>query len=175
MAGLVRDTQSALALLGDRDHLAAMHRALAEVSERERVHGLLHGVATRLLADAQLFGPGELERRVSRQLSPAVAALDAAAFVEGFLAGSGTVLVHDRELLDVVDGWVSGLAADAFSATVPLLRRTFGGFDPAERRQLGLLLDDEAVAAPFAVGADVDPARAAAALVTVRAMLGVAP
>ena len=73
-----------------------------------------------------------------------------AAFVEGFLAGSGTVLVHDRELLDVIDGWVSSLAPDAFVATVPLLRRTFGAFEPAERRQLGLLLADQA--APTCVG-----------------------
>jgi hypothetical protein len=99
--------------------------------------------------------------------------VNGAAFVEGFLAGSGTVLVHDRELLEVIDAWVSGLAPDAFSNTVPLLRRTFGGFEPAERRQLGLLLADEAPAAASAFGADVDADRAAAAVLTVRQLLGV--
>ena len=68
-----------------------------------------------------------------------------ASFVEVFVAGSGTVLVHDRELLDVI-GWVSSLAPDTFISTVPLLRRTFGGFEPAERRQLGMLLADLAPA-----------------------------
>jgi hypothetical protein len=89
------------------------------------------------------------------------------------LAGSGTVLVHDRELLDVIDGWVSTLAPDAFAVTVPLLRRTFGAFDPAERRQLGLLVTDQATPRWSGFGADVDGERAAAALITVRQLLGV--
>jgi hypothetical protein len=90
------------------------------------------------------------------------------------VAGSGTVLVHDRELLEVIDGWVSGLAPDAFIATAALLRRTFGAFEPAERRQLGLLLADQAPAGVADFGADIDAGRAAAAMVTVRHLLGVA-
>ena len=88
--------------------------------------------------------PGDGGARLSRALSVGTAPAVGAAFVEGFLAGSGTVLVHDGELLDVIDGWVSSLAPDAFLATAPLLRRTFGAFEPAERRQLGLLIADEA-------------------------------
>jgi hypothetical protein len=83
------------------------------------------------------------------------------------------VLVHDAELLDVIDGWVSSLAADAFIATAPLLRRTFGAFDPAERRQLGLLIAHEGAPTWSGFGSDVDAERAAAALATVRQLLGV--
>lgn len=172
MAGLVRDTQSALALLGDRDHLAAMHRALAEVSERERVHGLLHGVATRLLADAQLFDPGELERRVSRQLSPAVAALDAAAFVEGFLGESGAVLVHDDVLLGAIDSWLATLTSEGFTQVLPVVRRTFASFEAAERRAIGERVRTGAAPATHRVEHRLDPARVAAGLATVAALLG---
>ncbi|MEZ5270901.1 MAG: DUF5682 family protein [Ilumatobacteraceae bacterium] len=175
MAERIAATQAALALVEHPARRGEWPAVLALVAERSDVHGLVQGRAARLLHDAAVWNRARVGARLARALSAGTPHAAGAAFVEGFLAGSGTVLMHDRELLDVVDGWVSGLAADAFSATVPLLRRTFGGFDPAERRQLGLLLDDEAVAAPFAVGADVDPARAAAALVTVRAMLGVAP
>ncbi len=40
---------------------------------------------------------------------PRHATVTGASFVEGFLAGSGTVLVHDGELLGVVDVWLSSL------------------------------------------------------------------
>jgi hypothetical protein len=54
-----------------------------------------------------------------------------------------------------------------------LLRRTFGAFEPGERRQLGLLIADQAAPAWSGFGSDVDAERAAAALVTVRQLLGV--
>ena len=61
----------------------------------------------------------------------------------------------------------------AFVATVPLLRRTFGAFEPAERRQLGMLLSDQLPVTATGFGTGVDDGRAAAALVTVRQLLGV--
>jgi hypothetical protein len=76
-------------------------------------------------------------------------------------------------LLDVIDGWVSSLAPEAFMSTAPLLRRTFGAFEPAERRQLGILLAHLAPAAPVEFGPGIDAGRAEAALVTVRHLLGV--
>ena len=82
------------------------------------------------------------------------------------------MLVHDAQLLTAIDGWIGSLRADAFETVIPLLRRTFGGFEPAERRQLGLLLSTGQVERVAAMGDDVDPARALAALETVRAMLG---
>ena len=73
-------------------------------------------------------------------LSPGTSAPEGAAFVEGFLAGSGTVLVHDAELLAIVDSWLASLTGEAFDGVVALLRRTFGAFEPAERRQIMTLL-----------------------------------
>jgi hypothetical protein len=158
------------------DHPARHDRwpaVLTVLSERADVHGRVQGRAVRLAHDIGSWPPARVQQRLARALSVGTAAASGAAFVEGFLAGSGTVLVHDNELLEVVDDWVSSLSHDAFAATTPLLRRTFGAFDVAERRQLGLLLSDQAVA-PTTFGAGVDDARAAAVLRTVRDMLGVA-
>ena len=82
------------------------------------------------------------------------------------------MLLHDAELRDVVDRWLSSLRPDDFESSLVLLRRTFGAFEAAERRQLmGLLMGSVApTAAVF--GGDVDPDRAAAALDTVRHLLG---
>lgn len=173
MAGLVRDLRSSLSLLGDDVHLAALHRALDEVAERDRVHGLLQGVAVRLLADAGVIDATDTEVRVSRRLSPAVAPLDAAAFVEGFLGGAGAVLVHDPVLLGVVDRWLAALASDAFTQTLPLLRRTFGAFEVAERRAIGERVRSGAAPLTHRVEHRLDPDRVAAALQTVASLLGV--
>ncbi len=174
MAERLAAVQTALALVDHGARRAEWPAVLTLVAERPDVHGLVQGRATRLLHDGGAWNRGRVSARVSRALSVGTPPATGASFVEGFLAGSGTVLVHDRELLEVIDAWVSALAPDAFIATAPLLRRTFGAFEPAERRQLGLLLDDEVPVAVSGFGGDLDPARAAAALATVRELLGVA-
>jgi hypothetical protein len=74
---------------------------------------------------------------MSRALSAGAAAADGAGWAEGFLAGSGLLLVHDERLLRLVDTWLAGLDPDTFQAVLPALRRTFGGFAPPERRAIG--------------------------------------
>jgi hypothetical protein len=166
--------QTALALIDHPVRRGEWPAVLTLVAERGDVHGLVQGRATRLLHDGGVWNRARVGARLSRALSVGSTPAIGAAFVEGFLAGSGTVLVHDRELLEVIDAWISGLAPDVFLTTAPLLRRTFGAFEQAERRQLGLLLDDEAPEGAARFGDGVDDERAAAALVTVRQLLGVA-
>ncbi len=165
--------QAALALVDHQARRGDWPAVLAVVAERGDVHGLVQGRATRLLHDGGAWNRALVGARLSWALSVGTAPSIGAAFVEGFLAGSGTVLVHDAELLEVIDGWVSSLAPDAFVATAPLLRRTFGAFEPGERRQLGLLIAHQGAPAWSGFGSDVDGDRAAAALTTVRQLLGV--
>src|SRR6202011_4176194 len=107
---------------------------LISLAEREGVAATVRGRAARLLHDAGHWSADRLGVALSRALSVGTPPAHGAAFVEGFLAGSGTVLLHDRSLLSILDEWVVSLAADAFGDVVPLLRRTFGAFDVAERR-----------------------------------------
>jgi hypothetical protein len=165
--------QAALALVDHPARRGEWPAVLTVIAERGDVHGLVQGRATRLLHDGGAWNRQLVGARLSRALSVGASPAAGAAFVEGFLAGSGTVLVHDAELLDVIDAWVSSLAPDAFVVTAPLLRRTFGAFEPAERRQLGLLVAHQAVATWSGFGTDVDGERAAAAMITVRQLLGI--
>jgi hypothetical protein len=132
----------------------------------------LHGLSTRLLADAGVLDPDATERRVSRSLSAGTAPGDAAAFVEGFLGQSGAVLVHDPLLLGVVDRWMARLGADAFTDVLPLLRRTFGAFDAAERRSIGRRLRTGDAPDTHRGEVGLDPERVAAALHVVGQLLG---
>ena len=59
------------------------------------------------------------------------------AWLEGFLRGSGTILLLDDELWGVIDNWVALLDELSFTDALPVLRRTFAGFTTAERKKLG--------------------------------------
>lgn len=167
--------QSALAVLGHPARERDFPAVLDQLASARNVHGLVQGRATRLLHDGGAWQTIDVEHRLSQALSPGTPPVVGAAFIEGFLAGSGTVLVHDADLLGVVDRWLSSLTPVAFDAVLVLLRRTFGGFEAAERRQMMTLLMGQMAARDVGFGTDVDPVRSAEALRTVRHLLGLAP
>ena len=191
MAERLTAAQGALALIDHPARRAGWPAVLSLLAGRGprgmSLHGTVQGRAVRLLHDAGAWPPSEVGAALSRALSVGTSPPHGAAFVEGFLAGSGTVLLHDIALVRLLDRWVAGLGAQPFVDVVPLLRRTFGGFDETERRRLGQLVSqdlarlDASGSAPAggdtgaAGGEDwpLDPARADAALRTVAALLGV--
>ncbi|WP_308258028.1 DUF5682 family protein [Pseudonocardia lacus] len=161
----------AIGLLDDDDLRERWFDTLASLVERDGLHGLLAGRLTRLLHDAQRLDRPETGRRMARALSVGVAPAAGAAWVEGFLAGGGLLLVHDPELLSLVDGWLAGLGAEAFTEAMPLLRRTFGTFAEPERRAIGERVRGGG-AAPDAVEDGIDHDLAERALPTISALLG---
>lgn len=112
-------------------------QALATVAADDQLNGLICGRANRLQLDASAIDRDEVARRLSRRLSPGTDPADGAAWLDGFLDGDAVLLLHDPVLLQLVDDWVGSTDDDAFSDLLPLLRRTFSRFEPAERRQLG--------------------------------------
>ncbi len=81
----------------ERDRWLAV---LAGLAGRRDLHGLLAGRVTRMLVDSQELSQAEAARRFAAHLSVGPTAADKAAWAEGFLAGSGLLLVHDREPAD---------------------------------------------------------------------------
>lgn len=145
---------------------------LAGLARRRDLHGLLAGRVTRMLVDSQALSQDEAAGRFAAHLSVGPTAADKAAWAEGFLAGSGLLLVHDRDLLAVLDDWVAGLPDQDFLDVLPLLRRTFAGFSAGERANLGTAVRHLSTAAPAVrVAEPADEQRAAAVLQTVAAIL----
>ncbi|MFI6366499.1 DUF5682 family protein [Nocardia sp. NPDC050630] len=150
--------------------LAALHR----LADRDDVHGALVGRAVRLLADAGRIDETDSARRLSAALSIGNTAAAKAAWIDGFLGGRGLILVHDRELLRLIDDWLRGLGDDMFVEILPLLRRTFGAFESGERRAIGQAVRDSGSgAARTGEEAAFDIERGLVAMRTVADILGV--
>jgi hypothetical protein len=164
----------ALDALSDAELLGAWRVALERVADRHDAHKLLSGRSVRMLRDAEILDGDDVARRMHHALSPGSPPLAAAAWLEGFLSGSGLALIHDRTLLGLVDGWLTGAAQDAFTTVLPILRRTFSSFSAPERRQIGERVRGGAeLAARPADVADIDPERAALVIPVLRQLLGV--
>ncbi|WP_433759249.1 DUF5682 family protein [Nocardia sp. CA-135398] len=150
--------------------LAALHR----LADRDDVHGALVGRAVRLLADAGRIDESDSARRLSAALSIGNTAAAKAAWIDGFLGGRGLLLVHDRELLRLIDDWLRSLDDAMFVEILPLLRRTFGAFESGERRAIGQAVRDSGPGAP-STGEDTtfDVERGLIAMRTVADILGV--
>lgn len=168
---------SAIGLLGDADDSAAWHAALGRLAASDTVHGLVAGRAARISTDAGRIDAAEAARRMNLAVSTAADPPRAAAWVEGFLKGSGEVLYHDDALFGIFDAWLAGLSAEAFPNLLPMLRRTFATFEAPLRRNLGERARRTAGASTGAAPtgqapADIDEERAAAVLPLVAKLLG---
>ncbi|MFD0504854.1 DUF5682 family protein [Streptomyces chiangmaiensis] len=157
---------------------------LRVLSGRDTVPGVIRGRAVRLLLDDGELVREEAARLMGLVLSPGTPPADAAAWIEGFVgggSGGGMLLVHDERLLELVDTWLTGVPADAFTDVLPLLRRTFSAYEPGVRRTLGELVrrGPGARGSAVATGAGVpgfasgpDTGRADAVVPVLRLLLG---
>ncbi|WP_392672153.1 DUF5682 family protein [Streptomyces sp. LN785] len=177
--GAVGLLAGAVAADGLRGRWTAVLRRLAA---RDTVAGVVRGRATRLLLDEGRIEEDDAARLMGLVLSPGTPPADAAAWIEGFVGGGGVLLVHDERLLGLVDSWLAGVPAGAFTDVLPLLRRTFSAYEPGVRRTLGeLVRRGPAAGAPAAgaagaaapgFGPGLDEERAEAVMPVLRLLLG---
>ncbi|MFI1939962.1 DUF5682 family protein, partial [Streptomyces purpureus] len=144
MRGHLEGVHTAVGLLPDGEGLAVRWGAvLRGLAGRDSVPGLIRGQAARLLLDDGRLAEDEAARLMGLALSPGTPPGEAAAWIEGFVGGAsggGMLLVHDERLLGLVDAWLTGVHAHAFTDVLPLLRRTFSSYEPGVRRTLGELV-----------------------------------
>jgi hypothetical protein len=164
--------QRGIGTTGDPELAARWLGALGAVADQRGVHGVVAGRAARYRFDAGLLDGAGAGDRLSQVLSVGADHRRGAAWIEGFVAGDAALLLHDDALLAVIDGWVAGVPGFVFDDVLPLLRRTFSTFEPAERRQLGEHLRRARAGAPATVTDDVDAERGRRSLPLVRQLLG---
>lgn len=134
---------TSIMMLRQANHLDPWHSSLKTLADQAKLHGLLAGKSCRLLLDGRAFSAEEVAIRMERALS-LHAMVDMgieqltqmAAWIEGFLKGSGLVILHDQTLWELLDEWVTTMGNGRFQSILPLLRRTFSTFSEATRNQI---------------------------------------
>lgn len=175
LRSVVLNAHAAIRLRNAEEQSAAWQKALQHVAGQSTSSALLQGVCARLLLDEghwNMEAAGDaLGLRVSAGSPPA----QAAAWLEGFLNQSPSVMLHDTSFWSLIDVWLSGLSDEHFMNVLPLIRRTFSTFSQSERRQLGERAGRGAIDAPE-VSSDDDGwnhERAVLALPLLRQIFGV--
>jgi Family of unknown function (DUF5682) len=135
MLAAIEDADAAVALVGGGEQVEAWRATQRAVADLAGAVSILQGRCVRLLLDAARLTAEEAQQRLARALS---AGPEAVAWLEGFVRGSGSLLLRDEPLWNLLDDWLSTLSADAFDAALPLLRRAFSQFTEPERQQMGI-------------------------------------
>ncbi len=133
----IRNVHNAVRLIQDKEKNEEWLRVIARLADTESLNGILAGFCCRLLLDTERFTAEEAATRMSLAISSANDPITAAGWLEGFLKGSGMVLLYDNRLWQILDDWVGALSQDQFKAILPLIRRSFALFTEPERHQIG--------------------------------------
>lgn len=132
----MRSVQASLNLLQAERQLGEWVEVLRPIMERDEVHGLVRGTCCRLLFDGVHIDDAELQRLAGLSLALQWPPQQAAAWLQGLLAGSGLALVHQHGLWHALDRWLTGLSEESFVEMLPLVRRSFSSFSGPERREI---------------------------------------
>ena len=165
----------AIALRQGGEQTEAWQRALRITALSEASTPMLRGLSARLLLDASVLSADEVQQQLQLNLSQGAEPLSAAQWLDGFLNRNATVLLHGEAAWSLIDAWIGVLSDEHFVKIIPLVRRTFAGFEAADRRDLAQRVKQKPgatmrVAAPM----NWNEARALRALPMLTELLGIA-
>ena len=133
---LVQATNRSISLLNDANFIDSWHKMLLKIVDKPLINGKIKGGAVRILSDKGLLTIEETGDKMAFALSLSRDITEATQWIEGFLHGSGLMLIYNHSLWNILDNWVSQLPMDTFKDILPLLRRTFAEFDTNERQKM---------------------------------------
>ena len=137
LLNLFQKLNDSINILNDPLMISEWQRTLSIIMHNPNSSPVIGGYATRLLYDSKTLEGDALVQTFSYNMSSSAPPAQSAAWLEGFLKGSGTVLLIDQVLWQTVNNWVATLDKDMFTQLLPLLRRTFSEFTQPERKKLG--------------------------------------
>jgi Family of unknown function (DUF5682) len=137
MFDLMIQVNQAVRLYEDHEIEVQWYTTIHLLIEKDGVHAIIQGCVCRLLLDAQQFNEEEADKRVTFALSVTHDPHQVAGWLEGFLRGSGMILIYDQRLWNLLYNWVKSLPDEVFRELLAPLRRAFSKFEFGERRQIG--------------------------------------
>jgi hypothetical protein len=132
----LQNTNRALSLLNNADTTKQWHQVLLQMTELKAINGIIAGESCRILFEKHILDLEQTAQKMAFSLSSSNDAIESAGWIQGFLSGSGLLLIYNHALWNILDSWVEQLPYDKFTEILPLLRRTFAAFDTPERQKM---------------------------------------
>lgn len=126
----------AISLLNEAEYGQLWNRSLHQVANAQLAHPTLQGLCCRFLYDKGEYSTEQTARQMRFALSSQQEAEQGALWLEGFLYGSGLLLLNLPELWQLLEAWIAELPDAVFQATLPLIRRAFSNFSGPEREKM---------------------------------------
>ena len=126
----------ALSILNNKKLQKHWILTLRQIAAHPGIHPILQGACVRILFEKKIFSIKDTATKMRYALSPGNEAAEAASWLEGFLHGSGLLLIHNPSFWQILDEWVDEIDPNIFKEILPLLRRTFSKFPGAERTKM---------------------------------------
>jgi Family of unknown function (DUF5682) len=166
--------------LQNKEHRDNWQSILKTLADMPNIHGLLAGRSCRVLLESKIFTSKDTMQRLERAmfLSPISGRtieelLQTAFWLEGFLKGSGLLLIHDEILWQLIDGWIESVNSEQFVEVLPLLRRTFSSFNENIRQQLSERVKSGEIKSPEIAPLEFNQQQAEKVLPLVMQLLGI--
>ncbi|MGA9668360.1 MAG: DUF5682 family protein [Terracidiphilus sp.] len=136
----MRAYDEALGIFADESLSENWRRQLGLMVEDDQVAASVAGISLRRLHDLIVWDLPAVAAAFSRHTN-GQELQKAGAFLESFLSGGSEVILQDEPLLQLIDAWLCELNEEDFVEGLPLLRRSFAGFDGVARRRLIEIID----------------------------------
>ena len=128
-----------------------------------------------MLFDKKIITVPDVANEMYLMLSVGNDTTSAANWLEGFLHGSGLLLIHNMDLWNILDKWIDEMNFLTFQNLIPLLRRTFSEFSVPEKEKMLQLAKKGQMKSSKKKNKDegFDKKRGEGVLDTVRLLLGI--
>ncbi len=126
----------AIALFAVEQASEFWRHALTQLLQQGSTHGFIAGKCCRLLMEHQQLTAEETADRMQYELSRGSSVERASQWLEGFIAGGATLLIHDDVLWNLVDEWLRSQSSERFIEQLPILRKCFAQFSREVSAQL---------------------------------------
>lgn len=135
--GLLLDAHHALHTLHQERLLRLWHQSLQQLADWQPAPPLLRGTASRLgFEQRPVEALPNTRLRMLYALSDRADPGSGVEWLQGFLHGSGLLLIHHPQLWLLVNEWVADLPIERIREQLPLFRKVFVRFSSAERTHL---------------------------------------
>ncbi|MFK7934235.1 MAG: DUF5682 family protein [Saprospiraceae bacterium] len=169
----IQNVNRVIGILNHPDYTQQWYRALRAIVSTANIDRLITGGSIRILYDREIAVIAEVITQMHYALSKNNDKAKAIRWLEGFLFGSGMLLIHNPALWKIIDDWVEQLPPEDFQEILPLLRRAFAKFSAPERqRMLDLAKNGIAVTANQTMGNELIEEQSKVVLPTLQLLLG---